>query len=368
MALAPIERLPTELIQPVFLLSGANPSLALASHHIAAKLANDYIYHATCTQYLTGPLTARGEDDDQQHSRAEQSQSQTAIFAAKWMTWSFFKAWCTKQYGPDSNGCLCNKTPEEGCFDPIWPPEWEDATKMVFSRSHLPNLAYVKARIPKKLLHNWDQDKIQFLRFLFWTSSMTIDWADEETRQVVQEGKKEAFLTGNLEAVEIFNHNRRLGKTPNLDLVRFAVVEGGCERSIVYDTMLTARMWGVKAEGWNDDVLDKWCEDRIQEGNPKGQWLKTKLAELRKTKEDEDEDKGKAPATTTEGEKPVAPGTLDPTSADYDDVDGDKLVVKQHRWNQVSDILFHFFFSSRGGKCVVPCVSRWSAILAPLPW
>ena len=297
MGLSPIEQLPPEILQPIFFLSACNPALPIASYHLATKLAKESIYHDTCTQWLTGPRTSRGEPEDQTYTREEQSLAQTIIFSRKWMTWEFFKGWCTKQYGPDANGCLCGKTPEEGCFDPIWPPEWEDDTKMVFSRSHLPNLAYCKARIPKKLLHNWDQDKIQFLRFLLWTSSMIVDWADEETRQVIWEGKKEAFLNGNLEAVEIFNHNRRLGKTPSLDLVKFAVTQGGCDRSIVYDTMLTARLWGVKFESWNDEELDKWCEDRIQEGNPKGQWLKTKLEELRKTKEEAEADKGKEPAS-----------------------------------------------------------------------
>jgi hypothetical protein len=151
------------------------------------------------------------------------------------------------------------ETQEEGCFDAQWPPEWEDATEMVFSRSHFPELAWVKCRIPVKLLRGpWTSGKTQFLRFLLWTTSMTVDWADSEVRKAALRGRKEAMMEQNLEVVEIFNHNRRLGKPPNLETVRFAVMEAGCDRSIVVDTMSTACA-----------SLDAWCEERIEAGDSK---------------------------------------------------------------------------------------------------
>ncbi|KAF2798183.1 hypothetical protein K505DRAFT_322054 [Melanomma pulvis-pyrius CBS 109.77] len=311
MALAPIELLPAELLQPIFFLSDMNIALPHSSHHIAAKLAHDYCYRAICTKYLTTNL----------NTRVKQSTTQTKIFASKWMTWEFFKSFVTKAW--EDKGCLCGKTKYEGCYDKQWPPNFEDATTMLFTRSHLPVLSFVKCRIPVKLLHGpWTPEKTQFLRFLLWTTAMTVDWADHETRKLTLEAKKEAVLTGNLEVVGLFNHNRRLGRAPNLSMVRFAVLEGDCNRSIVYDTMAAARTWSLRGNGWNDEGLDKWCEERIKNRDPKGDWLKVKLQELRATK------------LSNGGH--VMPGQMQPKTGDYDDVDGDKLVIAPLKWNQVS--------------------------------
>ncbi|KAF2005638.1 hypothetical protein P154DRAFT_315542 [Amniculicola lignicola CBS 123094] len=323
MPLAPIERLPVELLQPIFLLSDYNLSLPLASPNLAAKLSDDYIYNAVCTQYLTTNL----------ENRAWQTTAQSRIFASRWMTWDYFKSWVLRKWGDKQ--CLCGKTPDEGCFDQQWPPNFEDATRMLFSRSHLPQLSYIKCRIPAKLLHGpWTTDKIQFLRFLLWTVSVTVDWANPDIRRLAIEGKMEAIREKNLEAVELFNHNRRLGKAPNMDTVRFGVFEGGCDRSVMYDIMSTARTWGMRGAQWKCEKLDAWCDEQIKNGNPKGKWLQLKLMELRA----EYGSTGRKPA---ENEEPgVQCGWMHPKTGDYDDVEGDKLVINVHRWSQVRFLEF----------------------------
>lgn len=207
---------------------------------------------------------------------------------------------------------------------------------MVFSRSHLPALSFVKCRIPVKLLRGpWTQDKVQFLRFLLWTTSMTVDWADYETRRLALDGKREAILTNNLEVVELFNHNRRLGKAPGLEQIRFAVIEAGCDRSIVYDTMATARTWGLRGDSWNCEKLDKWCDDAIAANNPKGKWLQLKLKELRTTYST-----GNNIWANGAGERSAIHGYMHPKTGDYCDVEHDKLAISPHRWNQVSTLEF----------------------------
>ena len=212
---------------------------------------------------------------------------------------------------------------------------------MVFSWSHLPVFAYVKCRIPVKLLQGpWKTDKIQFLRFLLWTSSMTVEWADPDTMKIALAGRQEAILEHNLEAVELFNHNRRLGKVPGLDQVRFAVVDGGCDRSIVYDLMATARSWGLRGTGWECEILDNWCESRPND--PKAKWLALKLQELRSTVHgiDTTSRTEKSPINRQVGLKSYREfGQLDPNTGDYDNIDGDRLTIGNHHWNRVSDIV-----------------------------
>jgi hypothetical protein len=330
MVLALIERLPVELIQPIFVLSGCNVALPQVSNPIAIKLSAKWIYDDTCTQHLTQHPTTYHDD------RRFQSQQQTHIFACKWMTWEYFKNWVMRRFG--DNGCLCGKTKKTGCFDPIWPPHFEDATGMVYSRSHLPAIAWVTGRLPVKLLHGpWNEDKVQFLRFLLWTTAMTVNWADSEVLRLTREGRREALITRNLEVVELFNHNRRLGRWPTLESVRLAVFEGGCDRSIVYDLMLMARTSGVGGDDWTCVMLDAWCEEKIAAGDPKGTWLQTKLKELRVTYEP-----GNGDWQNGTGKQGAKYGHMDSKTGDYEDVDGDKLVIHQHRWNLVSDIIFLF--------------------------
>jgi hypothetical protein len=333
MAPSPIECLPVELLQPIFIDSDYNVALLQASSRIGARLSSDYVYNATCAHYLDGVL----ED------RRAQSAAQTYIFASKWMTWAFLQSSVIRIY--ERNGCLCGLTADTGCFDAQWPPNFENATEMVFSRSHLPRIAFIRGRLPKKLLHGpWTPDKTQFLQFLLWITSMTVDWSDSEARQIAIEGRQQAIRESNLDAVALFNHNRRLGKVATLPLVRYAVIEGGCNRSIVYDTMSIASM-GDSRLLWDCDELDKWCEDRIAARDPKGAWLKTKLEELRTPSRP-----GKEWQDDGIGYKRLFGGEFNSDAGNYDGGVDDQLVVKNRKWNQVS----HYLPSYRG------CCSRES--------
>jgi hypothetical protein len=269
MRIASIERLPTEILQPIFALSGYNLALIQASQILGTRLSSEYVYKRACDYFLTGAC-----DDYIMRSR-----SQSSIFASKWMTWTFLKRWILKTF--ESSGCLCGRTPDEGCFDAQWPPNFENATSMVFSRSHLPRLAFIHCRLPKKLLTGpWTSDKVQFLRFLLWITSMTVDWRDPESHRLAIEGRRQAFLENNLEAVELFNHNRRLGRPPTLETVQFAAKEASCSRSIIYDTVLSVYVWSPGSDTWGYGPLIQWCDERIWDNDAKGKWLRGVLQSL----------------------------------------------------------------------------------------
>lgn len=269
MTLAAIERLPVELLQPIFAASGYNVALIQASRVLGTRLSSEYVYYNICDYYLT----------DRCNDYIVRSAAQSAIFASSWMTWSFFKTWVVRAY--ESKGCLCGLTPAEGCFDAQWPPNFENATSMVFTRSHLPRLAFIRGRLPRKLLAGpWTSEKVQFLRFLLWTTAMTIDWRDSETCRVVSEGRRQAFLENNLEAVQLFNNNRRLGRPPTMETVRFAVADAGCSRSIVYDTLRSAYRSNPANDKWDFTALYQWCDQRIWNNDIRGVWLRGILQAL----------------------------------------------------------------------------------------
>ena len=342
MFLAPIERLPVELLQPIFIAAGYSIALIEASTYIAARLSSEYIYHSTCNYYLT----------DVRGTRAELSAVQTYIFASKWMTWSFFKSWIMRRYG--SAGCLCGRTPKEGCFDAQWPPNFEDTSQMLFSRSHLPQLSIVKGRIPKKLLSGpWTRDKIEFLRFLLWITAMTVDWMNPETAQVAIDGRKQAMLDRNLEAVELFNHNRRLGRPADLEMVLFVVMHAGCDRSIVYDTLLAANMWYGRKTARCSAELHKWCKCRIANGDPKGRWLQKKLWESCIL-----DHQGNAETHEHIGQH------LDPTTEAYEGGPEDMFTTHKLHWNEVCSSFSSwrrqslFGYMSQLGTLYLDCVNQ----------
>lgn len=316
MSLAAIERLPLELLQPIFASSGYNLALVQSSHVLGTQLSSEYVFYNTCDYYLT----------EHCEDYAVRSAAQSVIFASKWMTWSFFKSWITRTY--EGSGCLCGSRLEEGCFDAQWPPTFENATSMVFSRSHLPRLAFVRCRLPKKLLSGpWTSDKVQFLRFLLWMTSMTVDWRNPETCQITKEGRRQAFLENNLEAVELFNNNRRLGKPPTLDTVQFAATEANCSRSIIYDTLRSAYRWCPPRESWNNPVLYQWCDERIGENDIRGIWLRGMLKVLHHS-ELGIYDKSK--------ERDVLFGRIvDEAAAAYGSEFEDNLIKNELPWNKV---------------------------------
>jgi hypothetical protein len=348
MVLAPIERLPVELLQPIFIAAGHEIALIQASTYIAARLSSEYIYHSTCDHYLT----------EVHGRRAELSAAQTSIFSSRWMTWDFFKSWILRRYGP--TGCLCGRTPGNGgCFDAQWPPNFKDTSQMVFSRSHLPQLAVVKGRIPRKLLSGpWTEDKIKFLRFLLWITAMTVDWMDSETAQVAITGRKQAMLQRNFEAVELFNHNRRLGRPADLETVRFAVMQAGCDRSIVYDTLIAANLWYGKKRARYSPELHEWCDSRTADGDPKGRWLQKKLCESRILSSHEE----------AQAINDCSPLCLDPAAEAYEGGPEDTLTTHKLHWNEVRVLSFPAGGSGLVGRSALMFYASQLAALVGSRW
>jgi hypothetical protein len=277
MTLAPIEILAVELLQDIFLRS-LNLSLPDASPHIAAKLAHPLIYNAVCTTYLTLPVDDEVRTDIR--SKAELRHVQLKIFGYRWMTGTYFQSFMSRQAG-----CVSSYDSHSIVTFPVNYAHWPSVTR--FSDHHRAAFVTIRCPIPVKLLHGpWTDSKVSFLRFLLWATAMTVDWGDKDTRKLVLEGKTEAFLTNNLAAVALFNHNRRLTRPPRLETVRFAVIEAGCDRSVVYNTMEAAIDWGSRLDSSEDTTLDMWCEQAIAAGNPKGNWLKLKLKEARTSRLD----------------------------------------------------------------------------------
>lgn len=260
---SPLELLPRELIQEIFRLS-LNINLPIASPVIADKLATKYCYILLCQSYLLRDIRYEGG----------LKYTQSWIFERRWMTWEFFQ---------DFIAYICNgnvnkrvsfttlkytvaETNDQRC---IWGKDVDNRMIRLLS-----------CKIPKKLIHGpWTKSKIDFLRFLVTCTAMKVDWADRNTRVLISEGKRQAITEKSYEAVELFCNSRILGRAPSISHVKFAVKEAGCDRTIVYTLMTSARKWGHRR--WVDVELDAWVNEARKRNDPKGDWLALKLNELR---------------------------------------------------------------------------------------
>lgn len=263
--LAPIELIPVEITQNVF-LQILDLNFPLASHIIAVKLADKYIYRHVC-DYAFGHEIPFDIAKPKHRSTCEIKLYQSQLFALRWMRWEFFQDHTSQRMAPWACGYHCDdKGGKSGVICNCTFPDCQlrrrgDETSTLLPKIYRP--------IPQKLLHGpWTDDKIKFLNGLLRMSTMSVDWTDKDAVRIAVKGKREAILQRNLDAVHLFSRVRRLGKAPNIELVKFAVMEAGCDRSVVFDLIVAAMDWGHRR--WNDVELDQWVVKKEREGDLKG--------------------------------------------------------------------------------------------------
>lgn len=173
---------------------------------------------------------------------------------------------------------------------------------------------------------------------------MTVDWHDPETAQIAIEGRRQAMIDRNLEAVELFNHNRRLGRFASLETVHFAVNEAGCDRSIAYDTLLTLHSRNRPTDSHFANALHKWCNYEEAIGNRKGTWLRKKLEECLVLSNEGDADRVERLSAFPWKR------CLNAETENYDGGPDDVLTINELEWNKVC--VFHV-----SPHCK-PCISQ----------
>ena len=264
-----IEQLPAEILQEIFKHS-SDFNLPQCSPYIAAKLSSPAMYIAACDYAFTSD-----------HQRTTSATLQKQLFSRRWMTWAFFRRYLLRDVDPGSCPCwLVLLGYDEGrnpCHLPIKPTDISCGADRSRKLSWIKN---INCPLPTKLTHGpFTPDKVQFLRLLLRATNMSIDRANKEAIRVAARGRVEAIRDHNHDIAYLFSHTRRLGSAISLNLIKFAIIECDCDRSIVFDLMISAKE--SRLSRWNDVELDEWIARQESIGNPKGKWLKKKLEELR---------------------------------------------------------------------------------------
>jgi hypothetical protein len=163
--LAPLERLPAELLRPIFVESG-NANLALSSDIIGAKLSNsEFLYRTMAANRLLGY-----EDWVDWYLNTNQSANEKArsavskLLAAKFMTWDRFKQYmrlASKRPSSIDNLLLVSLYHEGIAPFGVW-----RNIKNIPTRKCLHDMRTI-AYIPIKLLQEpFSPEKSEFLHFL----------------------------------------------------------------------------------------------------------------------------------------------------------------------------------------------------------
>ena len=198
------------------------------------------------------------------------------------MTWDFFKQYIINGNHPDACTCWITILGQQSDHQSYHacPYSLPVTSCRVGQLSNQTGIKSISCPIPTKLTRGpFTPDKVAFLQFLLKATRISIDRADKEAIRIATRGRREAIRDRNYDASYLFAHSRRLCNAVTLELIKFAVIDCNCDRSIVFDLMVAAKqsrwIW------WHDVELDAWLVRQEACGNPKGKWLKVKLEELR---------------------------------------------------------------------------------------
>ncbi|KAF1989116.1 hypothetical protein K402DRAFT_461523 [Aulographum hederae CBS 113979] len=264
---APIELIPNELLQEIFLLS-KNIKLPLASPRLGVSLSNNYVYLQVLNHALHHPFSRP----------VKRIELQSFLLSRKLFTFSFIAYFLESITGISLCPCWSDLQIRSTTGPPN--PTCSKQTHVPITPSTLQTItsafAPLKCPLPTTLItapHT--PTKLSLLTLLLRTTPMSIDWTSHPARQALATAKRTAIATANVPFVTLLAHSRRLGKPPTPALVRYAVREGGCVPGVVEVLVREGGEWGYKFGG--DEGLWEWVreeERRVGGDGKKAAWLR----------------------------------------------------------------------------------------------
>ncbi|KAI9880977.1 MAG: hypothetical protein M1830_009471 [Pleopsidium flavum] len=129
--------------------------------------------------------------------------------------------------------------------------------------------------IPEKLLHGpWTKEKVELLELLCQAGA-AVDWVNTSAGEVAERGLEEAIMEGNLRALRLLMHGSSganyYGINVRIDTrhLRMAVMEAGCRQEIV-EALAYDRDNGID---FSDEKVMAWAFKAQADGNEKGSWV-----------------------------------------------------------------------------------------------
>ncbi|GAB7342016.1 hypothetical protein MBLNU457_g0305t1 [Dothideomycetes sp. NU457] len=108
--------------------------------------------------------------------------------------------------------------------------------------------AVQRPEMPEKLLRGpWSADNVSFLYYLIWLH-LGIDWNHSTLGEVATSGLSRAIADGQRKVVASLT-SPGLGVQPTMDMLRLAVVQHGCDKTIVFHLVCAAVRSVIESRG-----------------------------------------------------------------------------------------------------------------------
>ncbi|KAF1997675.1 hypothetical protein P154DRAFT_440526 [Amniculicola lignicola CBS 123094] len=271
-----LQDLPTELLEIIFLYSG-NISLPRACPSLALKLSSPTICMELFLQTFFYTVDHKAHIRLRHRTVTSDPALQSSLLTCRFVTWPFFlkyvqqartallklrgKAW-------ESTGVMI---PDVSNISEMWPHQINLVDYLSFAEGF---------RIPEKLLHGpWTEDKTSLLYVLVALNG-EIDWEGSLAGETAVEGIREAIREGNQRAVAALAVLLGIKQRITTEMVRFAIVECGCDLGIVKHLLFNAQIlhfenpqdtlnfhdpaiwaWADRQTGAQGELIKDWLRD-----------------------------------------------------------------------------------------------------------
>ncbi|KAH7090268.1 hypothetical protein FB567DRAFT_519459 [Paraphoma chrysanthemicola] len=263
-AMPTLQGLPQEILEIIFLYC-MNPSLPQCSPTLGRRLSS-----RTVTMEFTMRSFFHTVDHKTNHrDRVKTSDPvlQSSLLSCRFFTWDFFLAYVQRAHDAmiTLRGKAWEKTgievPGVREFDGLWP----------FQFTKIPYLSFAEGfHVPQKLLHGpWTKDKASLL-YVLVSLNGEIDWEGSLSGEVAKSGMKEAIREGNECAVAALAVLLGVPRAITTDMIRYAVVEYGCDinilRHLLFNAQILAREASKDVLDFHDPKLWAWAEMHSEKG------------------------------------------------------------------------------------------------------
>ena len=277
--LSALEQLPTEMVQAIFVQSG-NLALPMSSPDLVAQLSGRQLqWELTCN---TLSLVVSQSDENANSATSTQLSDATRLLNSRFMTWKFFQTWLDHESDVHNFNISEPRVPN----DEPWYSRYADIWVALHPSTRL--------SLPTKIVRGpWTVDRISFLKVFSLHPDACSTPLDGIVAEVAHEGFEQAIEQRCLEVIKLL---RKLQVKPDQELLRKAVIDHGCDKSIVLYLLqwfvVDIMRWNITAAtdtstmisrpevDFLDPMLWAWTEKAKAVGEPKGEWLTAILKRL----------------------------------------------------------------------------------------
>ncbi|KAB2570837.1 hypothetical protein DBV05_g10501 [Lasiodiplodia theobromae] len=284
--LSPLERLPAEVLQQIF-LNSMNMNLPVASIELLHKLNSDHIKLEFSFRMLYWP------DDEERTENMDLPNMQGKLLSLRFFDWDFYKKYAAKaceRFG--AWPWLQEQDPHATLEELLLRREadYDVLDRFNLGCEHAEEIPpflrlHEKTPLPAKLLKGpWYYGKHMMLRF-FFIQNLGIDHDNSTTSETLIEGLMGIAKEKESDYIEIAKWLICIAIASEVQLpqklLRRAVIDGGCDEDLV-ESMLT---WSLHSEiEYFDPMLWNWAERAPEK--QKGRWLMNQLRAAATNKEE----------------------------------------------------------------------------------